>query len=145
MAYKGKFSPRNSSKYRGNIQEITYRSNWERCVMKWCDENSAIEWWSSEETIIPYLSPADGTVRRYFIDFTIKFKGKNPILVEVKPLSQTAEPKKRRKTKKYINEVATYGVNQAKWAAARQFAAKHNTLFMIWTEETLKKLGIKII
>ena len=30
MTYKGKFKPKNPSKYKGDIKEIVYRSSWKR-------------------------------------------------------------------------------------------------------------------
>ena len=43
------------------------------------------------------------------------------------------------KTKRYLQEVAQYGVNEAKWKSARDFCKKQNMEFMIITE---KDLGI---
>ena len=39
----------------------------------------------------------------------------------------------------------TYVKNQSKWEAAEQFAAKRNIEFQIWTEDTIKGLGIKLL
>ena len=47
--------------------------------------------------------------------------------------------------KKYINEVFNYAKNQAKWVAAEQYAIKNNSKFQVWTEKTLKGLGIKLL
>ena len=52
---------------------------------------------------------------------------------------------KRRKTKKYINEVTQYVKNQSKWEAANQFAKHKGWKFQIWTEDTLSNLGIKLV
>jgi hypothetical protein len=46
------------------------------------------------------------------------------------------EPKKR-VTKQYINEVVTYGVNQAKWKAAQEFCLDRGWEFRVMTEEHL--------
>ena len=60
-------------------------------------------------------------------------------LVEVKPLKQTKEPKtQKRMTKRYINEVVTWSVNQAKWKAASEFCKDQNWEFMLNTEKELK-------
>ena len=68
------------------------------------------------------------------------------ILVEIKPKKQTTAPKKpSRKTKKYINEVTTYIKNTSKWTAANDFAQHKGWKFQIWTEDTLKNLGIKLL
>jgi hypothetical protein len=71
---------------------------------------------------------------------------KKTYLIEIKPKNQTQPPKKRsRKTKKYINEVTTYAKNISKWEAASDFAEYKGWKFQVWTEETLKNLGIKIL
>ncbi len=106
--------------------------------MKWCDITPSVVEWGSEEIIIPYISPVDGRRHRYFPDFYVKI-GNRKYLVEVKPLRQTKEPKtQKRVTKKYINEVVTYAVNQAKWKAAEEFCKDHNWQFMLITEKELK-------
>jgi hypothetical protein len=72
--YRGRFVPHNPSKYNGNPTNIIYRSSWEFRVMRYLDENSSIVQWSSEELAIPYVSPLDGRVHRYFPDFIVKIK-----------------------------------------------------------------------
>ena len=106
--------------------------------MKWCDITSTVQEWGSEEIIIPYISPVDGKSHRYFPDFYVKIEGRR-YLVEVKPLKQTKEPKtQKRMTKRYINEVVTWSVNQAKWKAASEFCKDQNWEFMLITEKELK-------
>jgi hypothetical protein len=146
MSYKGKFHPKNKEKYEGNVENIFFRSLWERQVMRWCDENPNVVEWNSEEIIIPYLCETDNCIRRYFVDFKIRFNNGETFLVEVKPKKQTAAPIKpqQRQTKRYISESLTYIKNQSKWKAAKQYANKYGMKFVIWTEDTLKQLGIKI-
>ena len=74
MSYKGRFKPKNRQKYKGNISEVVYRSSWELKFMQYCDTNNKILKWSSEEIIIPYKSPVDNRVHRYFPDFYVKYK-----------------------------------------------------------------------
>lgn len=145
MAYSGRFTPKNPEKYRGDVTNIIYRSLWERKAMVWFDENPSVLQWASEEVVIPYVSPIDNRVHRYFPDFLIKAKGLDgrvkTMLIEVKPKSQTEPPvKKKKNTRKYLNEVATWGVNDAKWKAAREYCADRLWEFHIITE---KELGIK--
>ena len=138
MSYKGRYIPANPKKYKGDPQNIIYRSLWERKFMVYCDTSKAILEWGSEEIIIPYISPVDGKRHRYYPDFYVKSKGKKYI-VEVKPLRQTKEPKTQKKvTKKYINEVVTWSVNNAKWKAATEFCKDYNMEFMIITEKELR-------
>jgi hypothetical protein len=42
-------------------------------------------------------------------------------------------------TKKYLREVATYGINMAKWNAAKEYCDNRNWQFVVLTE---KELGI---
>lgn len=142
--YKGWFKPKNPQKYRGNANNIVYRSSWELRCMKWFDTNENIIWWSSEELIIPYFSPVDNRMHRYFPDFVIRVKKKDgsqmTYVIEVKPESQTKVPTQKRRTKKYIQEAATYVINQSKWRAADKFCQDNGWQFQILTE---KELGIK--
>ena len=144
MSYKGYFKPKNPQKYRGNPTNIIYRSRWELKLMSHLDEHPSVIEWGSEEFFIPYRSPVDGKIHRYFPDFYVKKINKEgsveTAIIEVKPLAQTMEPKKQPKpSRKYITEVMTYGVNQAKWKAAREFCADRKWSFHIFTE---KELGI---
>jgi hypothetical protein len=143
MSYKGWFRPKNPSKYKGNATNIIYRSNWELRVMKWLDGNPAVIWWASEELPIPYVSPVDNKVHRYFPDFIVRTKRKDgseqTSILEVKPHKQTMRPTQKRKTQRYLAEVATYAVNQAKWKAADLFCKEHGWQFQLITE---KELGL---
>ena len=140
---KGKFIPRNVAKYRGDYRNIIYRSSWELKFMKYCDMSSNIMEWGSEEIVVPYRSPLDGRVHRYFPDFYIKVRQSGgtiqKFVVEVKPKRQTKEPKVQRKmTKKYIYEVTEYAKNQAKWKAAKEYCDDRNYKFMLITEKELQ-------
>ena len=142
MAYKGKYTPTNPEKYKGNPYNIIYRSLWERKFMVYCDTNDKIIEWGSEEIIIPYLSPWDGKVHRYFPDFYIKVKQSNDnikkFIIEVKPKKQTKPPKPvERKTKRWINEVRTFGINEAKWKHASKWCKNNDMEFKILTEDDL--------
>ena len=77
MSYKGRYTPQNPQKYRGDHRNIIYRSLWERKFMVYCDQSDNIIEWGSEEVIIPYISPLDGRMHRYFPDFYIKVKQAN--------------------------------------------------------------------
>ena len=143
-SYKGYYKPRNPNKYIGDPDNIIYRSSWERMCMVYFDNNPNVLQWGSEEVIVPYRSPIDGRLLRYYPDFLIKVltsKGDtDTILIEVKPYSQTQPPIVRsRKTKKYINEVATYGINSSKWHFAKEYCKDRGWKFQIITE---KELGI---
>ena len=140
--HKGYYKPRNPDKYNGDPSNIIYRSSWERMCMVYFDNNPNVLQWGSEEVIVPYRSPIDGRLHRYYPDFLIKVltsKGDtDTILIEVKPYSQTQPPIVRsRKTKKYINEVATYGINSSKWHFAKEYCKDRGWKFQIITENEL--------
>jgi hypothetical protein len=142
MAYRGFFTPRNPKKYAGNVSNIVYRSLWERRVMVMLDEDDSVLEWASEELIIPYRSPLDKRIHRYFVDFVYKVKLPNGSIVikavEVKPFAQTIEPIKGKKTtKKYVREVTTYLVNKAKWDAAEAYCKSKGWLFEKMTEKDI--------
>jgi len=146
LSYKGKFSPKNPSKYRGDVTNIVYRSLWERQVFRWLDDNSFVKCWSSEETVVPYRCKTDGKLHRYFVDVKIEFTDGRVFLVEIKPKKETLPPRNTgRKTKKYITEVMTYAKNISKWEAAKEFAEDRGWSFEVWNEDFLKSLGIKIL
>ena len=142
MAYKGFFTPRNPHKYVGDPNNIIYRSSWECRVMDWLDRNPDIISWASEELIVPYKSPVDGKYHRYFPDFLVKVKTKEgqtkTMLLEIKPKHQTQPPvQPSRKTKKFIESVITYGINEAKWKAANEYCLDRGWEFKVLTEEHL--------
>lgn len=145
MAYRGKYQPSFPRKYKGDSSNIVYRSLWERKFMVYCDKNENILEWGSEEIALPYRSPIDNRVHRYFPDFYIKVKENNgrikKMIVEIKPLRQCIEPKvQKKKTKGYIFEVVEYAKNQAKWEAAREWCLDRGYEFKVLTEN---ELGIK--
>ena len=144
MSYKGKYYPSYPRKYKGDPTNIIYRSLWERKFMVYCDKNESILEWASEEIAIPYRSPIDNRVHRYFPDFYMKVKETNGkiknYVIEVKPAKQTIPPKKpKRQTKGYIREAYEYARNQAKWKMAKEFCADRQWEFKVVTE---KELGI---
>ena len=142
MSYKGKYQPKNPQKYVGNPSNIIYRSLWERKFMIYCDTNENILEWGSEELVIPYRSPVDGKIHRYFPDFYIKVKEPDgnikKYLIEIKPHKQTIPPKKpQRQAKEYIYEAYEYAKNQSKWEAAKEYCKDRQWEFKVITEKEL--------
>ena len=137
---QGVFKPKNTSKYAGDPTKIIYRSGWEKIVFIWLDKNPNCLEWSSEETIIPYRSPIDNEIHRYFVDIKATFvqsDGKTKtFIIEIKPYAQTLPPKssKGKSKKTLLEETATYAVNQAKWESAEKFCKLKGYQFMILTE-----------
>lgn len=144
-SYKGRFKPKYPEKYKGNPTNIIYRSLWELRVMRYLDQHPGVLEWGSEEIIIPYVSPIDNKIHRYFPDFYVKMRNRNSVvetmILEIKPSGQTREPVKQDKvSRRYIKEVFTYGINQAKWKAAEEYCKDRRWVFKVLTE---KELGIK--
>jgi hypothetical protein len=137
-----KWFPKNPKKYKGDVHNIWVRSSWEQKVLEWFDINPNVLEYSSEEIVIPYISPIDNRPHRYFVDVYAKMKKINgkieEYLIEIKPYHQTQQPKyKNRITKTYINEVCTWGVNSAKFEAAKKFCRQRGWIFKILTEQEL--------
>ena len=82
MRYQGKFRPSFPIKYKGDYNNIIYRSSWEYKFMVWCDRSTSVAEWGSEEVVVPYISPVDGKRHSYFPDFYVKFVSKK-YMVEV--------------------------------------------------------------
>ena len=153
MAYKGKYKPQNPKKYKGDPTNIVWRSLWELKFCRYVDTHPDFVEWSSEEVIVPYLSPVDNKKHRYFPDFIVKKKNKDgthsTFMIEIKPHGQTVEPvfgskgstqKNGKPTRKFIKEATTYEINKSKWIAARALCESRGWKFMIMTEY---ELGIR--
>jgi len=145
MYHKRKYKPINPQKYKGDPTDIVMRSSWETKFAIWCDHNSAVIEWSSETTIIPYICPTDNRAHRYFTDFKVRIKDNagniKVYIVEIKPDKQTRPPEiPKRKTRRFVQEALTWGKNDAKWKAAREYCKDRGYEFIIITEN---ELGIK--
>lgn len=144
---QGKFKPSKPEKYKGDPTNIVYRSSYELKFMQYCDLTENVNEWRSEEFFIPYISPLDNKVHRYFPDFFVKYKDKNgenrTLVVEIKPQKDLNMPEQnpKRKTKSWAYKVKTWAVNQAKWKAAKEFCSDRKWEFRILTE---KELGIPV-
>lgn len=137
---QGIFNAQNVQKYKGKFP-IIYRSSLELKVMRWFDNNSNIITWGSESVIIPYISPLDGRMHRYFVDFVAALKEANgnikKLILEIKPYKQTIKPEatKNKKVKTMIYEQTEWVRNQAKWSAAEAWAETKGYEFIILTEK----------
>lgn len=142
---QGKFNPQHPEKYKGDVTNIIYRSSWELEFMRWCDRNANVLEYGSEEFSIPYVSPVDNRVHRYYPDFIVRMMTrsgqKKTYVVEIKPMKQCSPPVPgKRKTKSFIYESIEYAKNQAKWKAATEFCLDNGVEFKVITEN---ELGIK--
>lgn len=142
---QGYYKPKNPQKYKGDVNNVIYRSSWEKLFFVWADMNPAVLQWSSEEIVIPYVCDTDNKIHRYFVDAFIRVKNKDgtivDCIVEIKPEAQTLPPKfPGKQTARYLNEVHTFVKNQSKWEAAKRYAEDRRMRFLIITE---KELGLK--
>lgn len=136
---KGTYVPKHPEKYihinnkmnESNAYPI-YRSSWELKFFRYCDENPAIKYWTSEPIGIEYYNPIKQKICHYYPDFLINYNDKN-VLIEIKPKSQTINPKSQ-------HDKEQYEINKAKWEAALNFCKSRGLEFRILTEE---ELGIK--
>jgi hypothetical protein len=142
--HQGMFQPTNPEKVVGRLDNINYKSSWEKKFMIWLDKNPDVIRWNSEGLIVKYHSTLDNKMHKYHVDFIFECKKADGttqgFMVEIKPYASTLEPKAKRKTKSHLYECTEYVRNQCKWEAAREFAKKNNFIFKIITEY---ELGIK--
>jgi len=137
----------NKQKYKGQLP-ITLRSSYEIKFAKFLDLNKNVLEWSSESLVIPYVWSYDKKEHRYFVDFWMKVQENDgslkEYLIEIKPLSQTQEPKQKHKTKAFVKRLLEYQKNLDKWNAARNFCEYlrkergKNIEFKLITERELK-------
>ena len=140
---QGRFRPQNPKKYGGDPTNIVYRSSYELKFMQYCDLTESVNTWKSEEFWIPYRSPIDNKVHRYFPDFFVKYKDKDgntrTLVVEIKPAKELKMPdtNPKRRTKSWAYSVKMWAINQAKWNACREYCADRGWEFRIFTEKEL--------
>lgn len=146
--YQGYFKPKHPQKYKGDPTQIVYRSSWELRLFSYLDAHESVKKWGSEEFFIPYKSPLDNRMHRYFPDVYVEQINSNgelkKILIEIKPEKETRPPLIEQKltskgnlSRKYLTEVAKWGVNDAKWKAAREYCLDRGWEFHIMTEKHL--------
>lgn len=137
---QGVYQPVNPNKFMG--KQAVYRSSFELKFFKWADRNPKVIKWGSENVVVPYISPVDNRVHRYYVDSVVHILEGDSIkryLIEIKPSKQTIAPSvsKRKRQSTIIYEQVTYAVNQAKWEAAKQYAKHMGMEFQILTEKEL--------
>jgi len=141
-SHKGLYSPTKPSKYTGNANMCVYRSLWERRFMQFCDMSESVLKWSSEEVVVPYRSPIDNRIHRYFVDFCVTAKtetGEETMLIEIKPKAQTKKPtvSEKKVTTSKMREIKNWAINSAKWEAATEYCKDRGWSFKILTEDDL--------
>jgi len=129
----GIYRVKNLEKYVGG-RAPTYRSSWEHTFMMFCDNNPAVEQWSSEPVRIPYQDPLTGKHTVYVPDFLIVYLDRNSKkhaeLIEIKPTKQTI----KEKVGKNPYNQAQYVKNMAKWSAANDWCKTRGIKFRVINE-----------
>ena len=78
------------------------------------------------------------TVRIEHQSFVDAYKQINESSAQDKPVEEGYGYKKpKKKTRRYLTEIKTWGVNNAKWKAATEYAENKGWKFIIMTDETL--------
>ncbi len=149
--HRGKYVVKNPKKYAGDVNNVVYRSSWEKKMFVRCDLDPNIISWGSETFHVPYFSKVDGKMRRYFPDIIVKYKNKKGQIVseiiEIKPYKETIPPKKtggKNSKSRFINAQLTWQRNCDKWDACSAFAESKGMTFRTMDEWDLGiKKGIK--
>lgn len=119
---------------------VEYKSALELSAFRYFDFNPVVKKWSLEPFGIPYVSPLDGKVHRYYIDAFVEFISGDKFLVEIKCEAETKKPTKPRSPRQvpgYQDKLKTYATNAAKWKQAHSFCEKQGLKFLILTEKVL--------
>ena len=137
--YKCKFP----NKYVGDVNNIVYRSGLECRFFTYVDKHPDIVKWCCEEIVIKYLHPITRKFHNYYPDVIIETKAGKKILIEVKPLSQTKEPKSSKNKKRMLREAKDWSINNSKWHAASEWCKDRGIEFKIITEKDIDGKGSK--
>lgn len=133
---QGFYTPSHPEKYKGDVNNIVFRSSWELSFAKFLDGNPNVIQWASEEFFIPYFNPILNRPAKYYPDFWVKYRNKYgeevQEVIEVKPSNQVNRPKGGNAKKS-----AEWVVNTAKWEAAIKFCEQRNLKFRVLTEKRL--------
>lgn len=150
--HQGKYTPQKVEKYRGALP-IHYLSGLELQFLRWCDKNPRITKWSYEpgrkddpHKRVWYHCPVRHTDHYYIPDAWIRYVDSDNVVreayIEIKPMSQVVRPKEAGRGWKA--RVAEWLKNQAKWAAAKKWAAKQNKGFKVLTENFWRKSDARL-
>lgn len=135
---QGLFTPIHPEKYKGNVDQIVFRSSWELSFADFLDKNQKVIQWSSEELSIQYYNPIKKRMAQYYPDFLVKYideSGKEQVeLIEIKPHNQVTCPKNGTPEQKN-----TWIQNMAKWDAAIKYCKTQQIKFRVLTEKSLKR------
>jgi len=108
-------------------KKIHYRSSWERDVMICLEKCVDIdEYYGDDHLCIPYN--LHGSTHRYWPDFTVKLRGGDTIILEIKPEDQTE-----------------WEINQFKWKYAVEYCNARQWDFQVWTQKYIRKIKTRAV
>jgi hypothetical protein len=143
---QGYFTPKNPEKYEGDPSAIIYRSSWELKFLTYCDNHESIIKYAAEKVGVPYINPILKKESTYWIDCWMLTKSPDGTLtrwlIEIKPNKYLTPPEApnrltEKATLNYAHHAKAYIINNAKFTAAKAYAAKNNMRFGIITENFL--------
>lgn len=143
---QGYFTPKNPEKYDGDPSAIIYRSSWELKFLTYCDNHESIIKYAAEKVGVPYINPILKKESTYWIDCWMLTKSPDGTLtrwlIEIKPNKYLTPPEApnrltEKATLNYAHHAKAYIINNAKFTAAKVYAAKNNMRFGIITENFL--------
>lgn len=167
QTHQGYYHVEHKDKYIGDPALVIYRSAWEYSFCKWCDMTPAVLHWSSEPVSIPYWdrvskleecsklgldpnNPSNWEVKNYNTDFWFEVtKGDgvtDKIFVEIKPKKKLKKPipppmeAPLKEQKRFNIDAREYLINEAKFAAMKDWAEKNKCKFYVFTEEVLERV-----
>ena len=154
---QGLYVPRNLNKViKLNSQGgLYYRSGLEQKMMVYLDSNENIIFWGAEHLRVPYVKTEwfsesqefKTTEHGYYPDFYYELKRSDGsvsrVVAEVKPHSETIEPKLQEKPtskqlKNFEYALKMYNKNLSKWKAMIEYCERKGFEFIIITEQHLK-------
>ena len=169
QTHQGYYRVANRDKYVGDPNLVIYRSSWEFAFCKWCDASPSIKRWSSEPIKVPYYdrvskleecrklgldpnNPRNWVIKNYNTDFWVEIDkgGERPEkwFIEIKPKDKLSKPKPiaahapLKEIRRYNMLMKEYLINEAKFAALKDWAEKNGSKFYVFTEDTLIHYGI---
>jgi hypothetical protein len=141
----------NPDKYKGDPNNIKFRSSWEYVFCSYLDNNPKIMKWACEQPIITYTDLRN-KVHRYYPDYYYEIKTDDEnlmkkVIVEIKPKNELYPPTRpKNETAKalenYEYAIRTHIKNKLKWSKAEEYAKNRGMEFIIITEEHLQKAGL---
>jgi hypothetical protein len=154
---QGLFIPKNRDKLiKANSKGgVYYRSGLEHKMMIYLDNNESIKVWSSEYIKIPYEKTEwvnetkmwETSQHTYYPDFYYELVrsdgGISKVVAEVKPSSETREPKlpnnpTAKQLKNFEYALKMWNKNLSKWKYMIEWCERKGFEFIIITEERLK-------